>query len=126
MATPKGDTKAPVPQPDFGIKFLDIEELPEEPARTRNASYSEVKANLLKLQETPNRWAEVAYYNAKNGSDANPTGAKKVVGKFLDGSVKPPASGEDGGEYDLEYRSAKYDGSERKGSVVLARYVVEG
>lgn len=120
-AAPKVEKAAP----NFKMKLLKTgTELPPNPARTRNVSYTEVIDNLVTLQKTPDRWAEIAHYNAKPGSDKNPTGAKKVVAKFLDGSLKAPTSEESPeAEYDFEWRLANYDGSDREGTVVLAMFI---
>ncbi len=142
MAAPKTEAKTeekkPKAGPDFTLKAITVigegvtleQVAPPEPMRTRSVAHSELKANLLKLQETPNTPFEVAHYAARPGSDENPSGAKKIVNQLLlppgeKGKINPPAIGDDNGWYDIEWRSADYDGSDRKGSVVIAMYVVE-
>lgn len=128
MATPvkpAAPATAPKAQPNYKLKLLKPGTvLPPNPQRTRVVNYEEVINNLIALQKTPNRWAEVAHYAAKPGSDKNPTGAKKVVGKFLDQSIKAPVSEEyPNAEYDFEWRVANYDESDREGTVVLAMFI---
>lgn len=136
MATaPKRERKGP----DFKLKKLkpvaegsDLAEIiPPEPPVTRSHSFKELKDNLLELQKHPNEPYEVAHYAARPGSDENPSGAKAIVKRLLlpagaEGRIVAPAVNEDdkGAYYDIEWRSADYDGSDREGSVVIAMYVV--
>ena len=111
------------PKPNYGLKLIKNDELPDEPKPRRDTSgaYPLVIANLEKLKAKPGRWGEIAHYNAKPGSEKNPGGARKVAQKLLSGAIALPEA-EDGWGFDIEWRSAHYDGSDRKGSVVLARY----
>lgn len=125
--------------PDFKLKAIkptgegtDLADvIPPEPAATRSHGFKELKANLLALQDHPNEPYEVAHYAARPGSDENPSGAKAIVKRLLmpvgeKGRIAAPAipEGADGAYYDIEWRSADYDGSDREGSVVIAMFVV--
>lgn len=109
--------KATVVQTEEGVA------LPPNPQRTRVASREELVNNLLTIQSTPNEWFEVVAYAARNGSDKNPSGARKVVASILGGAIKTPDVQDGAGSYDIEWRDAKYDGSDREGSVVLAMFI---
>lgn len=111
------------PKPSYALKVLKDLELPPEPKVTRSAEshYAQVLINLEKLMAKPERWGEIAVYHAKPGSEKNPSGARKVAQKLLSGEVALPTT-DDGWGFDIEWRSATYDGSDREGSVVLARY----
>jgi len=135
MATP--NNKKEKRGPDFALKAVSVvgegDELekiiPPEPERTRSGGHKQLKDNLLALQEHPNEAYEVAHYAARPGSDENPTGAKKVVRQLMlkageKGRIAAPSPANEGEFYDIEWRSASYDGSDREGSVVIAMYVV--
>lgn len=94
---------------------------PNKP-RTRTVSREELIANLLKLQDNPNEWYEIAEYAARAGTEEKPGGGRKVVAAFVDGKIVAP---EGDGEYEMDWRDASYDGSARKGSVVVAVYWVD-
>lgn len=135
-------TKAPSEKkkgPDYGLKKVkpvaegvELEKiLPPEPAVTRSHGFKELKANLLALQDSPNEPFEVAHYSARPGTEENPSGARKIVHRLLlppteKERIAAPAVNEEHKEayYDIEWRSADYDGSDREGSVVIAMYVV--
>lgn len=135
MATPGKPKPAPKAAPDFALKpITPIGEgvelsalIPPERTRTRNVRHAEIIANLQALQDHPNEPYEIAHYAARPGSDENPSGAKKIVQRLLlppgtdDRIAAPEVEGE--GYYDIEWRSANYDGSDRKGSVIVAMFV---
>lgn len=95
---------------------------PNKP-RTRTVSREELIANLRKLQTNPNKWYEIAEYAARAGTEEKPGGGRKVVQAFVNGRIVAP---EGEGEYEMDWRDASYDGSDRKGSVVVAVYWLEG
>lgn len=135
MATPKKPEDEKTRKgPDYELKPATLidGELPPNPQRTRTESRTLLAENMLALQEHPNLPFEVVHYAAKPGSEANPTGARKIVSRILlpagdkDRIVLPAAQVEGVvGYYDVEWRDAAYDGGERTGSVVIATWVVE-
>ncbi len=130
MAVPKkapaekvGATRATPKGPSFELKKAVVQDdntLPPNPPRSRTVSREELITNMLAIQESPNEWYEIAHYAARAGTAEKPGGARKVVDAFLSGKVKAP---EGAGEYDIEWRDAKYDGGVREGSVVLALFI---
>ena len=99
--------------------------LPENPKPKLDVTnqYKTVLAAMEKAQAPKVRgnWVEIRHYASKAGSEKNPGGARKAAVALLSGSVTLPEC-EDGWGFDVEWRNAWYDGSDRKGTSLLVRY----
>ncbi len=125
-AKAKGASNGEKKGPSYELRKAAVVETEEgvalapNPPRTRSTSREELIANLRAIQETPNEWFEVVAYAARNGTETNPSGARKVVASIFEKKIKTP---DGAGDYDIEWRDAGYDGTDREGSVVLAMFV---
>jgi hypothetical protein len=124
-AAPKDDgEKKARNAPQIGLLKEVGEVFPDEPAGGGyQIGTDAIMETLRAVAEHPGKVFEVVHYATKNGSEANPGGARKLVQKFLDGKLVAPEI--EGGYFELEYRSARYDGGGRDGSVMLAKFVTE-
>lgn len=96
--------------------------LPPEHEGRAGVGLAAILDTLRELQEHPNEWFEIVQYSARPGTEDKPGGARKTCARFLNGQYVAP---EGPGEYDLDWRSANYDGSGRKGSVLLGMYATD-
>lgn len=93
----------------FEVRAVGAELPPEEHRAT--AATNKVYDNLLAIQENPGEWFEVAQYATSNG-------AKKTNDAITAGERAIPD-----GEYELEVRTRRVEGRERRGSVLYAKFI---
>lgn len=91
------------------------DELPEkEEAATRQSA---IYDNLVAIKETPGKWFAVAKY-------VTPNGAKQAYERLIERG----ANDEDhkvipSGEFELEVRTHRLDGQDRRGSKLYAKFI---
>lgn len=111
-------------QPEENFAIIG-DELPENPKPKIDVTnqYKRVLDAMEKAQapKVRGKWVEIRHYASKPGSEKNPGGARKAAAKLLSGDVTLPEC-EEGWGFDVEWRNAWYDGSDRQGTVLIVRY----
>lgn len=113
--------------PKVGLREIG-KELPANPGRSGyQLNRDEIIASIFTTADTPDTWFEVVHYSTRNGSEENPGGARKMDQAIAAGTVAIPEveNAPEGAYFETDFRNANYDGSDRAGSVLVARFVTE-